>query len=109
MQPMQTGDTLRPQVSDKEDKLRADARINRDRILDVARDTLAAHPDASRNFTAKAADVVAGKMYSHSPNREALLIGVYRKEINALVALASALLKEHSPLEALRVRCNRFV
>ena len=95
-------------MSDKEDKLRADARINRDRILDVARDALAAHPEASLNSIAKAAGVGAGTMYRHFPSREALLVGVYRKEIDALVALAPALLEERSPLEALRTWCGRF-
>ncbi len=92
----------------EDDKLRADARANRDRILDVARDGFAADPDVSLNAIAKAAGVGAGTLYRHFPSREALLVGVYRKEIDALVALAPALLDEHPPLEALRLWCERF-
>ena len=38
-----------------EEKLRADARLNRDRILDVTREALATHPGASLNAIAEAA------------------------------------------------------
>ena len=95
-------------VSEEKDELRADARLNRDRILEVARQALAADPDASLNSIAKAASVGAGTMYRHFPSREALLVGVYREEVDALVALAPALLEEHPPLEALRRWCDRF-
>ena len=47
-------------------------------------------------------------MYRHFPSREALLVGVYRREIDGLVALAPTLLEEHTPLEALRLWCERF-
>lgn len=91
----------------KED-LRADARANRDRILDVARDALAADPAASMNSIAKAAGVGAGTLYRHFPSRESLVLGVYRKEIDALVTLASALLARHPPLQAFRIWCERL-
>jgi AcrR family transcriptional regulator len=81
---------------------RADARENRERILEVARDALAASPDVSLNAIAKAAGVGPGTLYRHFPNREALVLGVYRHEIGQLVALAPALLKKHPPLVALR-------
>ncbi|WP_374680141.1 TetR/AcrR family transcriptional regulator, partial [Hydrocarboniphaga effusa] len=70
-----------------DDNLRADAKANRDRILDVARDALSADPQASLNSIAKAAGVGAGTLYRHFPNRESLVLNVYRKEIDALVAL----------------------
>ena len=95
-------------MADEEEKLRADARANRDRILDVARDALAADPGVSLNAIAKAAGVGAGTLYRHFPSREALVLGVYRNEIDALVALAPMLLTEHSPLEALRIWCDRL-
>ena len=93
---------------DDDEKLRADARANRDRILDVARDALAADPEVSLNAIAKAAGVGAGTLYRHFPSREALLVGVYRKEIDALVAVAPMLLTKHPPLEAFRLWCDRF-
>jgi AcrR family transcriptional regulator len=63
-----------------DENLRADARANRDRILDVARDALATDPAASLNSIAKAAGVGAGTLYRHFPSCEFLVLGVYRKE-----------------------------
>ena len=95
-------------MADEEEKLRADARANRDRILDVARDAFAADPDVSLNAIAKAAGVGAGTLYRHFPTREALVLGVYQKEIEALVALAPMLLAGHPPLKAFRMWCDRL-
>ena len=88
--------------------LRADARANRDRILDVARDALAADPAASLNSIAKAAAVGAGTLYRHFPSRESLVLRVYRKEIETLVALAPTLLAKYPPLQAFRTWCDRL-
>ena len=88
--------------------LRADARVNKNRILDVARDALAADPATSLNAIAKAAGVGAGTLYRHFPSREALVLGVYRNEIDILVALAPTLLAKHPPLHAFRTWCDRF-
>ncbi len=93
---------------DLEVKLRADAQANRDRILDVARAAFAADPSASLNAIAKAAGVGAGTLYRHFPSREALLVGVYRKEIDALLDLAPTLLAEAPPFQAFRSWCERF-
>jgi AcrR family transcriptional regulator len=95
-------------MAEDDENLRADARANRDRILDVARDALAADPGASLNSIAKAAGVGAGTLYRHFPSREALLLAVYRNSIDALVALAPALLARHPPLQAFRTWCDRF-
>ena len=88
--------------------MRADARANRHHLLEAARDALAADPAASLNSIAKAAGVGAGTLYRHFPSREALVLGVYRQEIDALVALAPALLVKHPPLSALRRWCERI-
>jgi AcrR family transcriptional regulator len=88
--------------------LRADARANKNRILDVARDALAADPEASLNSIAKSAGIGAGTLYRHFPSREALVLGVYRREIETLVALAPVLMSKHPPLQALRVWCDRL-
>lgn len=90
------------------DKLRADARGNRDRILKVARAALAADPGATLNSIAKSAGVGQGTLYRHFATREALVLGVYRKEIDDLVDLAPALLMRHAPLEAFRVWCGEL-
>lgn len=86
--------------------LRADAQANRDRILDVAREALSADPAASLNSIAKTAGVGAGTLYRHFPHRDALVVGVYRKEIEGLVQQAGALLAAHPPLVALRAWCD---
>ena len=95
-------------MADEDEKLRADARANRDRILEVARVTLVADPDASLHSIAKTAGVGQGTLYRHFATREALVLSVYRKEIDALVELAPALLTEHRPLQAFRMWCDRF-
>jgi AcrR family transcriptional regulator len=92
----------------EEAQLRMDARANRDRILDVARTTLVAEPQAPLTAIAKAAGVGQGTLYRHFPSREALLLGVYRKEIDELVELAPTLLAEHPPLMAFRLWCDRL-
>ncbi len=89
-------------------KLRADARSNRERILDVARLALAADPQAPLSAVARAAGVGQGTLYRHFPTREALVLGVFRKEIDAIIALAAVLLAEHPPLAAFRMWCDRL-
>lgn len=88
--------------------LRADARANRDRILDVARDALTTDPEASLNSIAKTAGVGAGTLYRHFPSRESLVLGVYRKEVDTLVALAPVLLTQHPPLQAFHIWCDQL-
>ncbi len=92
----------------KSDNLRSDAQANNNRILEVARDALAADPNASLNSIAKEAGVGAGTLYRHFPSRESLVLGVYRKEIDTLVALAPTLLSKHAPLHAFRSWCDRL-
>ncbi len=91
-----------------DETMRADARANRNHLLEVARDALAADPAASLNSIAKAARVGAGTLYRHFPSREALVLGVYRQEIDVLVALAPSLLTKHPPLSAFRLWCERI-
>ena len=50
----------------------------------------------------------AGTLYRHLPSREALPVAVYRKEIDALLALAPRLLDPQWPLEASCLWCQRF-
>lgn len=92
----------------EEDGLRADARANRDRILEVARAALIADPETPLSAISKAAGVGQGTLYRHFPTREALALAIYRKEISAVAALASTLLKQHPPLEAFRLWCAQL-
>ena len=95
-------------MSDEREGQRADARQNREWILEAARAAFATSPDASLNSIAKAAGVGPGTLYRHFPTREALVLAVYRKEIAALVDLAPALIVAHAPLEAFRAWCDRL-
>jgi AcrR family transcriptional regulator len=88
--------------------LRADARANRDRILEVAREALTADPETPLSAIGKAAGIGQGTLYRHFPTREALALAIYHKEIGALAALASTLLQEHPPLEAFRLWCAQL-
>ncbi|RSM88048.1 TetR/AcrR family transcriptional regulator [Kibdelosporangium aridum] len=81
---------------------RSDAQANRTRILEVARDMLTEDGDASLNSIAKKAGVGAGTLYRHFPNREALVLAVYRHEVQRLVDWATELLAEDPPLVAMR-------
>jgi AcrR family transcriptional regulator len=91
-----------------QEKMRADAKMNRDRLVGVARHALARDPEASLNSIAKAAGVGAGTLYRHFPSREALVLGVYRAEIQALVELAPKLTAAYRPLEAFQRWCRRL-
>jgi AcrR family transcriptional regulator len=88
------------------DTLRADAQQNRDRILKVAHDAFARSSDASLNSIAKQAGVGAGTLYRHFPTREALLLAVYRHDVQTLVdsvtAAIAALLRSCADAGALR-------
>jgi AcrR family transcriptional regulator len=88
--------------------LRADAKQNRERILEGARVALADSSDASLNSIAKSAGVGPGTLYRHFPNREALVLAVYRHEIQELADLAPKLLEEHPPIVALRLWFDRL-
>ena len=88
--------------------LRADWHENRDHILEVARGALAVSSDVSLNSIAKRAGVGPGTLYQYFPTRETLVLAVYRHDVQQLVDSAAMLLKEHSPLEALRLWLDRL-
>src|SRR5215471_12316604 len=71
-------------------KPRADARRNRERVLEAAKTVFSAGgPDASLEAVARKAGVGIGTLYRHFPTREALYEAVYRREVQQLVELAS--------------------
>ncbi|QIS04664.1 TetR family transcriptional regulator [Nocardia brasiliensis] len=81
---------------------RSDARTNRARILAAARDEFAASGGASLTAIAKRAGVGIGTLYRHFPNREALIVALYRHDLQELIDLAPTLLDTRPPLVALR-------
>lgn len=89
-------------ASERVRSVRSDARENRRRIVDVARDAFSAAGDTSLNEIAKRAGIGPGTLYRHFPTRESLVLAVYRNEIENLADLAPQLLAAHPPLVALR-------
>lgn len=83
--------------------MRADALLNRERILAVAYPAFADDPRVSLNAIAKLAGVGAGTLYRHFPTREDLILAVYQQEVQSLVAAVPDILDEYPPLAALRV------
>jgi AcrR family transcriptional regulator len=47
-------------------------------------------------------------MYRHFPNREALLLAVYRQDVRAVIDAAPALLAANPPFDALRLWLDRL-
>src|SRR5262249_53154954 len=84
-------------------KPRADARRNRERVLEAAKSVFSAGgADASLEAVARHAGVGIGTLYRHFPTREALYDAVYRREVEQLSELAEELKSEAAPVEALR-------
>jgi AcrR family transcriptional regulator len=90
--------------------LRADARRNRDAVLSAAAEAFATHGvEAPLEDVARAAGVGVGTLYRHFPTREALVFGVYAREVEMLAEGAEQLAGELPPAEALREWMRRFV
>ncbi|WP_322974319.1 TetR/AcrR family transcriptional regulator [Actinacidiphila epipremni] len=85
------------------ERLRADARKNRERIVSAAAEAFAREgADATLKDIAQQAGVGIGTLYRHFPTREALADAVYRTETQRLCDAAAELLQRHAPLDALR-------
>ena len=83
--------------------VRADAQRNREHILQVAHDAFAESGTTSLNEIAKRAGVGPGTLYRHFPTRAALILAVYRRDVQRLVDSVDDLLRTHAPLDAFRV------
>jgi AcrR family transcriptional regulator len=82
--------------------MRADARRNYERLLEVAAEAFAEHGEnASLDDIAKRAGVGSGTLYRHFPNRRALLEAAYTDRMKALATRAGELAAELPPGEAL--------
>ncbi len=91
-------------------KPRADAERNRQRLLEVARASLAEQgAGASLEDIARSAGVGIGTLYRHFPTRDALIAEVYRHAIGQLAEAADRLAAERAPLDALREWMMLFV
>ncbi|MEU5952364.1 TetR/AcrR family transcriptional regulator [Streptomyces sp. NPDC047525] len=92
----------------KDPQLRSDAQRNRERILEVALDELTRSADAPLSAIAKKACVGQGTFYRNFPNREALVLEVYRYEVQQVADTACQLLQTRPPDQALREWMDRL-
>ncbi len=97
-------------TTDRTRGLRADARRNRQRLLEVAVRAFSERgADASLEGIARAAGVGIGTLYRHFPTREALIEAAYRNELARVCDNTTELLAEFPPDKAMRVWMDRFV
>lgn len=90
--------------------LRADARRNRDKLIEAAAPSFAEHgTNASLEEIARRAGVGIGTLYRHFPTREHLVEVVYGREVEQLIEAADALQKREAPDVALEQWMLRFV
>jgi AcrR family transcriptional regulator len=76
-------------------RMRADARRNRERILDAARATFAEHgTDAQMDEIARRAGVGVGTLYRHFPTKDALVGELVRIKLGDFAARARAKFEE---------------
>src|ERR1700752_3186167 len=81
--PLRYGDTLRLARSEVNFPVRADARRNYDRIVEVAREVFREQGyDASLDEIAKRAGVGPGTLYRHFPKRENLLDAIMQSWVD---------------------------
>jgi len=91
-------------------KPRADAQLNRVRILEVAKQAFTrSGPNASLDDIAREAGIGAGTLYRHFASRDALIEAVYRTEVEKLAAAERRFATAMSPIEALRAWMLLFV
>jgi AcrR family transcriptional regulator len=96
--------------TDADRPLRADARQNRDRLLEAAARAFASEgADASLKAIAKDAGVGIATLYRRFQSREELIEATYRHETARLCAAASEILQDAPPTAALRAWMDRFV
>jgi AcrR family transcriptional regulator len=99
-----------PEVGTQSRPQRADARRNRERLLEVAVHAFAEDgPDVSLDAIARSAGVGIGTLYRHFPTREALVEAAYRNELARLCDAVGDLLQSNPPETALRLWMDRFV
>ena len=90
--------------------MRADARRNREQLLEVASDAFReCGVEASLEEIARRAGVGIGTLYRHFPSRDALLEAVFRRDVEQVADSAEELLRELPPDRALDEWMRSFV
>lgn len=91
-------------------KLRADARRNRDKLIEIAAQAFADNGvETSLEDIARKAGVGIGTLYRHFPTREHLVEVVYRRELQNLADAADELSRTEAADVALEQWMRRFV
>ena len=91
-------------------KPRADAKRNRERILEVAKEVFTrVGAAASLDDIARRSGIGSGTLYRHFPTRDALIEAVYRSEVEKLADAGPRFTATLPPLEALRAWMLLFV
>jgi AcrR family transcriptional regulator len=104
---MSTADTITEQAT--AGPQRADARRNRERVLNAAREAFAEGGEATAlEEIARRAGVGIGTLYRHFPSRQALLEALYVKELEDVCRSAAELAAE-DPWDALRLWFERMI
>ena len=90
--------------------VRADARRNRERLLEAAVRAFASDgADVTLEAIAKTAGVGIGTLYRHFPTRDALVEATYRQELAHLCDAVPGLLRSLPADEATRAWMDRFI
>jgi AcrR family transcriptional regulator len=91
-------------------KPRADAKRNRERILEVAKGVFTRDgAAASLDEIARRSGIGNATLYRHFPTRDALIEAVYRSEVEKLAAAEQRFAATMPPLEALRAWMLLFI
>jgi AcrR family transcriptional regulator len=91
-------------------KPRADAKRNRERILEVAKQVFTRRgAESSMDEIAKRAKIGPGTLYRHFPTRDELLAAVYIAEVEKLAEAQRRFSAELPPMEALRAWMLVFI
>ncbi|WP_423822751.1 helix-turn-helix domain-containing protein [Salinisphaera sp. SPP-AMP-43] len=103
MQPFHDFDLMNTPKAKKQRPMRADARRNRERLLEAAAAVFARDgARASREAVAREAELGIGTLYRHFPTREALYEAVYEREVIQLAERAEMLATQTHAVAALR-------
>ena len=91
-------------------KPRADAKRNRERILEIAREVFTRDgATASLDDIARRSGIGNATLYRHFPTRDDLIEAVYRSEVEKLAAAEQRFASTMPPLEALRAWMLLFI
>lgn len=86
---------------------RADARRNREAVLEAAVRLLGERPEASMQEVADASGVGRTTVYRHFPNRDDLVKGLFERVVNEAMAMSWRLVEQDPPAAELYRRMGR--